>query len=103
MRPAREGRLEVLYLGFGVTEALHGNSRLRKNEPACTRNLAEGSPLRAPPDTIAFREQSGRILETLMGKLHRTRVSLGPMLESARTLMARAQDPSDGRERFKAE
>ena len=64
-------------------------------------------PLRAryPPMRwgIAFREQSGRILETLLDRLHRKHVDPEPLLELARTLMARAMEPNAGRERFRAE
>ena len=51
----------------------------------------------------AFREQSGRILDTLMDRLHRKRIAPEPLLEIARALMARAIDPNAGRTRFRAE
>jgi len=49
----------------------------------------------------AFREQSGRILDTLMDRLHRKRVPPEPLLEIARALLARAIDPNAGRRRFR--
>ena len=52
---------------------------------------------------IAFREQSGKILELLLMRLCKKRVDPEPLLELARTLMARALDPNAGRERFRAE
>jgi hypothetical protein len=51
---------------------------------------------------IAFRGQSGRIVNTLLDRMHRKRVEPEPWLELARTLMARAMDPNAGRERFRA-
>jgi hypothetical protein len=52
---------------------------------------------------IAFREQSGKILELVMKRLRRKQVKPEPMLELARTLMARVLDPNAGREQFRAE
>ena len=74
----------------------HGDPRER---------IPEKLRVRYPPMRwgIAFREQSGRILETLMDRLERKRVDPEPLLELARTLMARAIDPNAGRERFRAE
>jgi putative transposase len=51
----------------------------------------------------AFREQSGRILDTLLDRLHRKRIDPEPLLEIARALMGRAIDPNAGRTRFRAE
>ena len=51
----------------------------------------------------AFREQSGRILDTLMDRLHRKRIAPEPLLEIARALLARAIDPNAGRRRFREE
>ena len=51
----------------------------------------------------AFREQSVRILDTLMDRLHRKRLDAGPLLEIAHALMARAIAPNAGRRRFREE
>ncbi len=51
----------------------------------------------------AFREQSGRILDTLLDRLHRKRIPPEPLLEIARALMARAIDPNAGCTRFREE
>ncbi len=50
-----------------------------------------------------FREQSGRILDLLMDRLHRKRIAPEPILEIARALLARALDPHAGRQRFREE
>ncbi len=67
--------------------------------------LPERERARYPPMRwgIAFREQSARIHETLLHRLHRKRVEPEPLLELARALMARALDPNAGREKFRAE
>ncbi|MGI0067529.1 MAG: hypothetical protein ACREB9_03785 [Thermoplasmata archaeon] len=51
----------------------------------------------------AFREQSGRILDTLLDRLHRKRIAPEPLLEIARALMARGLDPNAGRKKFRDE
>jgi IS4 transposase len=92
-----------------VAEALIWASLLtlvvsRRLHSAVRERLPEKLRVRYPPMRwgIAFREQSGRILETLMARLHRKRVEPEPLLELARSLMARARDPNAGRERFRA-
>jgi len=93
-----------------VAEALIWASRLtlvvsRRLHSVVRAQIPEGMRARYPPLRwgIAFREQSGRILDTLLDRLHRKRVDPEPLLELARTLMARALDPNAGRERFRAE
>ena len=78
-----------------VSRRLHSEIRSR---------LKEEVRARYPPGRwgIAFREQSGKILELLMSQLRKKRVDPEPMLELARALMARALDPNAGRERFRA-
>jgi putative transposase len=70
----------------------------RRLHSAIRSQLPEEVRVRYPPMRwgIAFREQSGKILEQLMERLRRKHVDPEPMLELARTLMARAQDPNAG-------
>ncbi len=77
----------------------------RRLQSEIRSRLPERARVRYPPMRwgIAFREQSRKILELLMERLRRKHVDPEPMLELARTLMARALDPSAGRERFRAE
>ncbi len=93
-----------------VAEALIWASLLtlvvsRRLHSAVRERIPEGLRARYPPMRwgIAFREQSGRILETLMQRLERKKVEPEPLLELAQTLMARALDPNAGRERFRTE
>jgi putative transposase len=93
-----------------VAEALIWASLLtlvvsRRLHSAVREGIPEKLRARYPPMRwgVAFREQSGKILETLMQRLKRKRVEPEPLLELARTLMARALDPNTGRERFRAE
>ena len=84
-----------------VAEALIWASLLtlvvsRRLHSAVRERIPEGLRARYPPMRwgIAFREQSGRILETLMQRLERKKVEPEPLLELAQTLMARALDPN---------
>ena len=93
-----------------VAEALIWASLLtlvvsRRLHSAIRARLPEHLRVRYPPMRwgIAFREQSGKILELLMVRLRKKKVDPEPLLELARTLMARALDPNAGRERFRAE
>ncbi len=93
-----------------VAEALIWASLLtlivsRRLHSAIRARLPETLRARYPPLRwgIAFREQSGKILELLMERLRRKHVDPEPLLELARTLMARALDPNAGRERFRSE
>ena len=93
-----------------VAEALIWASLLtlvvsRRLHSEIRRRLPEEVRARYPPMRwgIAFREQSGKILELLLMRLRKKRVDPEPLLELARTLMARALDPNAGRERFRAE
>jgi putative transposase len=79
-----------------VSRRLHSTVRERIKE----EYRARYTPIRW---ARGFREQSGRILDTLMDRLHRKRIDPEPLLEIARGLMARAIDPNAGRTRFRAE
>jgi putative transposase len=95
-RSVAEALIWASLLTLVVSRRLHSEIRSQ---------LPEEVRVRYPPMRwgIAFREQSGKILEQLMDRLRRKHVDPGPMLELARTLMARALDPNAGRERFRAE
>src|SRR6202167_470818 len=95
-RSVAEAMIWASLLTLVVSRRLHSEIRSR---------LAEDVRVRYPPGRwgIAFREQSGKILELLMKKLRRRHVDPEPMLELARALMARAWDPNAGRERFRAD
>jgi len=95
-RSVAEAMIWASLLTLIVSRRLHTEIRSR---------LSEEVRARYPPIRwgIAFREQSGKILELLMERLERKRVDPEPMLELARTLMARALDPNAGRERFRAD
>ncbi len=93
-----------------VAEALIWASLLtlivsRRLHTAVRERIPERLRVRYPPIRwgIAFREQSARILETILDRLKRKRVEPEPLLELARALLARALDPNAGRERFRAE
>ncbi len=93
-----------------VAEALFWASLLtlvasRRLHSAVRERIPEPLRARYPPMRlgIAFRGQSGRILETLLDRLHRKHVDPEPLLELARALIARAMDPNAGRERLRAE
>jgi putative transposase len=95
-RAVAEAMIWASLLTLIISRRLHSEIRSR---------LSEEVRARYPPIRwgIAFREQSGKILELLMERLERKHVDPEPMLELARTLMARALDPNAGRERFRAE
>ncbi len=95
-RSVAEALIWASLLTLVVSRRLHSEIRSR---------LPEEVGVRYPPMRwgIAFREQSGKILELLMERLRRKYVDPEPMLELVRTLMARALDPNAGRERFRAE
>ena len=95
-RSVAEAMIWASLLTLVVSRRLHSEIRSR---------LAEDVRVRYPSGRwgIAFREQSGKILELLMKKLRRRHVDPEPMLELARALMARAWDPNAGRERFRAD
>jgi len=95
-RSVAEAMIWASLLTLVVSRRLHSEIRSR---------LAEDVRVRYPPGRwgIAFREQSGKILELLMKKLRRRHVDPEPMLELARALMARAWNPNAGRERFRAD
>lgn len=82
-----EALIWALLLTLVVSRRLHSAVRARSSEPLRARN----SPMRWG---IPFREQSGRILETVLERLHRIHVDPEPLLELARTLMVRAMDPT---------
>ena len=94
-RSVAEALIWASLLTLVVSRRLHSEIRSR---------LKEEVRARYPPGRrgIAFREQSGKILELLMIQLRKKRVYPEPMLELARALMARALDPNAGRERFRA-
>ena len=95
-RSVAEALIWASLLTLVVSRRLHTSLRER---------IPEKLRVRYPPMRwgIAFREQSGRILTTLLDRLRRKRVEPEPLLELAKTLMARAMDPNAGRERFRAE
>jgi putative transposase len=95
-RSVAEALIWASLLTLVVSRRLHSEIRSR---------LPEKARVRYPPMRwgIAFREQSGKILELLLERLRRKHVDPEPMLELARTLLARALDPNAGRERFRAE
>jgi putative transposase len=95
-RAVAEALIWASVLTLVVSRRLHSEIRSRLSEEATVRYR----PMRWG---IAFREQSGKILELLMERLRRKPVDPEPMLELARTLMARALDPNAGRESFRAE
>ncbi len=95
-RSVAEALIWASLLTLVVSRRLHSVVRERIPEPLRARY----PPMRWG---IAFREQSGKILETLLDRLHRKRVDPEPLLELARALMARAMDPNAGREKFRAE
>jgi hypothetical protein len=95
-RSVAEALIWASLLPLAVSRRLHSEIRSR---------LPEEVRVRYPPMRwgIAFREQSGKILELVMKRLRRKQVKPEPMLELARTLMARVLDPNAGREQFRAE
>jgi putative transposase len=95
-RSVAEAMIWASLLTLIVSRRLHSEVRSR---------LSEAVRARCPPIRwgIAFREQSGKILELLMERVEKKHVDPEPMLELARTLMARALDPNAGRERFRAD
>ncbi len=95
-RSVAEALIWASLLTLVVSRRLHSEIRSR---------LPEDGRARYPPIRwgIAFREQSGKILELLLARLKKRHVDPEPLLELARTLMARALDPNAGRERFRAE
>jgi len=95
-RHVAEALIWASILTMVVSRRLHTTVRERIKEEYRSRY----TPIRW---ARAFREQSGRILDTLMDRLHRKRIPPEPLLEIARALMARAIDPNAGRTRFRAE
>jgi len=95
-RSVVEALLWASILTMVVSRRLHTAVRERIKE----EYRARYTPIRW---ARAFREQSGRILDALMDRLHRIRIEPEPLLEIARALMARALDPNAGRTRFRAE
>ena len=95
-REVVEALLWASLLTMVVSRRLHTAVRERVKE----EYRARYTPIRW---ARAFREQSGRILDTLMDRLHRKRIAPEPLLEIARALLARAIDPNAGRRRFREE
>ncbi len=95
-RYVAEAMIRSSILTMVVSRHLHSTVRERIKE----EYRARYTPIRW---ARAFREQSGRILDTLMDRLHRKRIAPEPLLEIARALMARAIDPNAGRNRFRSE
>ena len=95
-REVVEALLWASLLTMVVSRRLHTAVRERIKE----EHRARYTPIRW---ARAFREQSGRILDTLMDRLHRKRIAPEPLLEIARALLARAIDPNAGRRRFREE
>lgn len=75
----------------------------RRTYNAMREGLSKEVRARYPPGRwgIAFREQSGRLLDVLMKHLGRERVDGEPLLELSRALWARALDPMAGRQKFR--
>lgn len=77
----------------------------RRTYNAMREGLSGEERARYPPGrwAIAFREQSGRILDVVMKALGKEKVDGEPLLELSRALWARALDPMAGRKKFRDE